>query len=103
MRVRIDHPGQNQHARRIDDLLASAHTLANLGDLVGADENVRFPLAIGGDHRSAADQHVVTPLTRDQTPISYRWPGSRSRPLTTCQSAATAFIALRRSKGARSL
>src|SRR5260370_13875029 len=68
-------------------------------------DDARQP-GIGLEEQAVAPQgrqRGIAARRRLQIPISYRLPGSRSRPLTTCQSAATAFIALRRSKGARSL
>ena len=61
MCVWIDHARQDQHAGRVDDVLAFRDALANLGDLAGADENVGFPLGVRGDDGSTSDQHVVTP------------------------------------------
>src|ERR1700674_5711376 len=59
--------------------------------------------ALGGRTEELRREHPPLVACRAQAPISYSWPGSRSRPLTTCQSAATAFKAFRRSNGARTL
>src|SRR6266849_4905899 len=59
--------------------------------------------ALGRRSEEPRRKHPPLVASRAQAPISYRLPGSRSRPFITCQSAATALSALRRSNGARSL
>src|ERR1700693_598257 len=60
MRVLIDDPRQDQHAGRVDDVLAASDAVADFGDLPFADENVGFALRVGGHNRSPTDQHGVT-------------------------------------------
>src|SRR2546421_12207704 len=103
MRVRIDNAGHHEHAGRVDDVLARSQARSNLGNLAVADEDVGVMLAAGRHDPTTADHHLLTRQTAGQAPISYRCPGSRARPLTTCQRAATALRALRPSNGARSV
>src|SRR2546421_2728113 len=100
--MRVDYTVQDQQGGGIDDVGARVDTGSDLSDLAVHNQHVGILLAPGGHHPPAADQHAVS-RTRNQAPISYRLPGSRSRPLTTCQRAATALRPLRRSNGASSV
>src|SRR5260370_18883556 len=59
--------------------------------------------ALGGRAEEPRRKHPPLVAPGAQAPISYRLPGSRSRPFMTCQSAATALRALRRPHRARPL
>ena len=100
---------------QIDELMAVLHQRKEtyrrrrpaVVNLIAAAEMERFLRnGLVGRHdlpEKLRREHPPMVASRAQAPISYSWPGSRSRPLTTCQSAATAFKAFRRSNGARSL
>src|SRR2546425_10775666 len=70
MRVRIDDTGQHQQAGRVDDVGVARDALADFGDFPVADEDIGVPLTIGGDHRSAANQHGLSVAAESANPRS---------------------------------
>jgi len=46
----------------------SGSTCFYFGDFAGADENVGVPLAVGGDHRCATNQHGLSVAVESANP-----------------------------------
>src|SRR5258708_26985541 len=79
MRVWIDQARQDKPAGRVDDVAVARDALADFGDFAVADQEVGLPLAIGGDHRSATNQHHLAHVAH----------GKRASPLNSTFSRRT--------------
>src|ERR1700730_14819855 len=94
MRVRVDDAGQHEQAGRVDDAGVARDALADFRDFPVVDEDIGVPLTVGGDHRSATNQHGLSVAVETTNPRSpdrpdppgplvgnARRPGSPSGPL----------------------